>query len=90
VPFPGESARPPEAFPSDCLRDKKRSANALRFFGTRQKNNPAIRIAGFKVCINQEEEVDTEGDITTDNIGTGGSFSSSLAEAPYLPGELRR
>jgi hypothetical protein len=59
-------------------------------FAHAKKKNPAIRIAGFKVCINQEEEVDTEGDITTDNIGTGGSFSSSLAEAPYLPGELRR
>ena len=34
------------------------------FFLARPKKNPAIRIAGFKVCINQEEEVDTEGDIT--------------------------
>jgi hypothetical protein len=45
VPFLGESARPPEALPSDCRRDKKEKRAALLLFGTPSANRAAHREA---------------------------------------------
>ena len=51
--------------------------------------NPAIRIAGFKGCINQEEEIDTEGDFalymrTVRDFSS--PFTSLISQSVHPPG----
>jgi hypothetical protein len=50
------------------------------------KKNPAIRIAGFSGCINQEEGIDTVGDTTYNSyVGVAGTVSSTCYAAPNTP-----
>jgi hypothetical protein len=67
-------------------RGRRRSRSRSRDLRSPKKITPRIqRIAGLEGCINQEEDVDTEGDITNVTyVGTGGSFSSSLPQVSLV------